>query len=203
MTTQFFKYFNFFLSNYKAEIVMFDCLYDLKHFLLLMHLVEDFINQFSITIWNWVHSFWLWLCIFFKLIAIQSCLERSTSRPWSFQIVENTLVMLVSCCMIFEVPYAVNLNLDLCLKHRSILVMWLISDSVSNSLIIAVLLSDAGNSLCVVKQKSLAPLGFCNLILATSIAVTVAVFCWIQFLYLLIYISGLVLIKYLYSLLSL
>ena len=103
--------------------------------------------------------------------------------------------MLVSCCVVSEVPYAVNSNLDLCLKCEFTLIMWLILGSVSSSSVTTVSLSDADSSVNTIKQKLLASLKVCNSISATSIAVTVAVLHWIQFLCLLICISGLVLAK--------
>ena len=111
-----------------------------------------------------------------RLIDIQSILKRFTDRSWSSQIVENDLMMSVSCCTISEISYAVNSNLNLCLKCGSILVMWLVLGSVSSDLITAVSLSNADNSLNIIKQKSLALLKFCNLISATNIAVTVVMF---------------------------
>ena len=111
-------------------------------------------------------------------------------------------MMLISCCLISGISYVVNLNLDLCLKHGSTLMMWLVSGLVSSSPITAVSLNGAGSSLSTVKQQSFASLKIYNPISAASIAVTVVMLCLIQFLCLLMCVSDLMLIRYSCSLLT-
>ena len=79
--------------------------------------------------------------------------------------------------------------------------MWLVLGSVSSDFVIVILLSGADNSVNAVEQKLFALLKVCNFILIINIAVMIAVFYWIQFLYLLTYVLDLTLVKYLYSLL--